>query len=106
MDTSDAPQQLGMARIVYFWNKFCLKDGEKPVTIGLPWKAGEEPRWYKELSLPPETIVDPKNQLDPKIIGARRYLKAIRRLKIKEYNQQMVAKDFSIIKRNTKQLPP
>ena len=105
-DVSDAPPERSMARIVYFWNKFCLKEGEAPVKIGLPWKEGEEPRWYKELSLPPETIVDPAHQLDPLEIGARRYKKAVRRLKIKNFNQQMVAKNFTIIRKNIKQLPP
>lgn len=106
VDVSDAPQELGMARVVYFWNKFCLKEGEAPVKLALPWKDGEEPRWYKDLSLPPETIIDPVQQLDPHEIGARRWKKSIRRLAIKQYNQGMVAKEFNLIKKNQKQLPP
>lgn len=103
---SDAPKELGMARIVYFWNKFALRDGDKPATIGIPWKEGEEPRWFQELTLPPETIVDPVHQLDPEKTGARRFKKTVRRLAVKEFNQQMVAKNFDIIRRNIKQLPP
>lgn len=106
MDLSDAPKECSMARVVYFWNRFCLKEGEAPIKLELPWKEGEEPNWYHELSQPPETIVDPINQLDPAVIGVRRYQKTVRRLKIKEFNQSIKAKDFGIIRKNMKQLPP
>ena len=106
VDVSDAPPELGMARVAYFWNKFCLKEGDTPVKLALPWKKGEEPRWYMDLALPPETIVSPSQQLDPREIGPRRWKKSIRRLGIKQFNQGMVAKQFSQIKKNQKQLPP
>jgi hypothetical protein len=106
VDVSDAPPGLNVARLCYFWNKFCLKPGEAPTTINYPWKEGEEPQWALDLLLPYETIVDPAQQLDPRVIGPRKYKKAIRRQKILQFNQSMVAKDFTIIKKNTKQLPP
>ena len=95
-----------MTRVVWFWNRFALKEGEQPVKLDWPWKEGEEPEWYHTLTQPPETIVDPVMQLDPERIGAKRFLKAIRRQKIKQFNQAIKSKDFSVIKQNIKQLPP
>lgn len=95
-----------MERVAWFWNRFCLKEGEKPVELSYPWKEGEEPLWLKELTAPPETIVDPAHQLDPMEVGPRKYMRTIRRLKIKEYNAAISAKNFSVLKKNQKQLPP
>ena len=106
VDVSDAPPGLTVHRLAYFWNKFCLKPGDKPVTLKYPWEEGKEPQWAKDLTLPYETIVDPVQQLDPEVVGPRKFKKAIRRQQILEFNKSMVAKDYSIIRKNIKQLPP
>jgi hypothetical protein len=106
VDLSDAPKELGVPRLAYFWNRFCLTEGEEPIALKWDWKEGEEPMWVNQLAAPPETIVDPQKQLDIQELGIRKYKKAIRRIKIKQFNQALVAKDFTMLKKNQKQLPP
>ncbi|XP_049850609.1 uncharacterized protein LOC126323269 [Schistocerca gregaria] len=105
-DVSDAPRGIGMPRLVYFWNRFGRKEGEPLETLDLPWKPGEEPSWLDQICEPYETIIEPTKQLDPGVIGARRYKKAINRKNIKEKNESLKLKLWHVLPKNRKQSPP
>lgn len=94
-----------MERIAYFWDRFGKAEGDPKSDLTIPWKKGEEPTWLKEITEPYETILDPVNQIDTKKTGYRHLLKEKRRKLLRENNERMSLGDFSVIKRQNKQLP-
>lgn len=102
---SDAPKEIGMDRVAYFWDRFGKQPTDPKSNLTIPWKEGEEPFWLSEITEPYETILDPENQIDTKKTGYRFLLKEKRRKLLRENNERMSQGDFSVIKKQNKQIP-
>lgn len=94
-----------MARVVYFWNKF-KPEYQPHVEIKIPWEKGQHPSWVNDICAPYETIVDPINELHPKITGTRFMKKLQNRIKIKQKNAELASKNFKVLPKKRKPLPP